>query len=124
MEKLPNDGIVVDENNVPVWNLKEYSFIKEGERAPLTVNPSLWRQAQLLMIAGLFQVHDNIHQVRGADLANITFIEGPAGIVVVDPLTCSAGSLPVACVHRSADCQPVYTRFSQAGIPHYVLRFT
>ncbi len=88
MEKLPNDGIVVDENNVPVWNLKEYSFIKEGERAPLTVNPSLWRQAQLLMIAGLFQVHDNIHQVRGADLANITFIEGPAGIVVVDPLTC------------------------------------
>ena len=88
LAKLSNDGIVLDDNNLPVWNLDQYSFIKEGERAPLTVNPSLWRQAQLLMIAGLFEVTENIHQVRGADLSNITFIEGPEGIVVVDPLTC------------------------------------
>jgi alkyl sulfatase BDS1-like metallo-beta-lactamase superfamily hydrolase len=87
LEKLPNDGIVNGEDTGTVWNLKKYSFIREGAQAPLTVNPSLWRQTQLLMITGLFKVHDRIHQVRGADLANITFIEAPEGIIVVDPLT-------------------------------------
>ena len=44
--------------------------------APDTVNPSLWRNAQLNMHYGLFKVTDGIYQVRGYDLSNITFVQG------------------------------------------------
>ncbi len=67
------------------WNLAAYDFLK-GE-PPATVNPSLWRQAQLLARHGLFQVSDQVWQVRGFDVSNVTFIKGDTGWVVVDPLT-------------------------------------
>ncbi len=44
-----------------VWNPKQYDFIKEGAAAPDTVNPSLWRQSQLINISGLFEVTDGIY---------------------------------------------------------------
>lgn len=55
--------------------------------APASVNPSLWRNAQLVSEAGLFEVMPGIWQVRGYDLANMTLIEGRTGLIVVDPLT-------------------------------------
>ncbi|WP_293779341.1 alkyl sulfatase dimerization domain-containing protein [Sphingosinicella sp.] len=55
--------------------------------APDTVNPGLWRNAQLVSEAGLFEVVPGIWQVRGFDLANMTLIRGKAGLIVVDPLT-------------------------------------
>jgi alkyl sulfatase BDS1-like metallo-beta-lactamase superfamily hydrolase len=55
--------------------------------APATVNPSLWRQAQLNANVGLFKVSDGIHQLRGFDIANMTLIDGQSGWIVVDPLT-------------------------------------
>ena len=67
------------------WNLSAYDFL-EGQ-PPATVNPSLWRQAQLLSRHGLYQVSDRVWQVRGFDVSNVTFIKGDAGWVVVDPLT-------------------------------------
>ncbi|MGL4562091.1 MAG: alkyl/aryl-sulfatase [Brevinema sp.] len=63
-----------------------FSFIS-NQSAPSTVNPSLWRQSQLNNISGLFEVTPTIYQVRGFDLANITFIRGQKGWIVVDPLT-------------------------------------
>ncbi|MGL4981560.1 MAG: alkyl/aryl-sulfatase [Treponemataceae bacterium] len=63
-----------------------FDFISNRE-APSTVNPSLWRQSQLNNISGLFEVTPSIYQVRGFDLANITFIRGEKGWIVVDPLT-------------------------------------
>ena len=83
---LPDEGIIRDQAGNPVWNLAEFSFAQKGFAAPDTVNPSLWRQAQLLMKAGLFKVTDRIYQVRGADLSNITFFEGDTGVIVMDPL--------------------------------------
>lgn len=83
---LPDSGVIRDKDGKPVWDLSGFSFIKEGAAAPETVNPSLWRQSQLLMPAGLFQVTDRVYQVRGADASNINFIEGDTGIIVVDPL--------------------------------------
>jgi len=68
-----------------VWDLRDYAFV-EGE-APDSVHPSLWRQARLNGIHGLFEVVPGIHQVRGYDLANLTLIEGESGWIVVDPLT-------------------------------------
>jgi alkyl sulfatase BDS1-like metallo-beta-lactamase superfamily hydrolase len=52
--------------------------------APASVNPSLWRNAQLNLQYGLYEVTDGIYQVRGYDLANITFIRGDTGWIVYD----------------------------------------
>ncbi|MFA0057103.1 alkyl/aryl-sulfatase [Vibrio echinoideorum] len=70
-----------------VWDLEEYKkYISLDNASPESVNPSLWRNAQLNMINGLFKVADGIYQVRGYDLSNITFIEGKTGWIVFDPL--------------------------------------
>lgn len=71
-----------------VWNMPEYDFINtDGEQPPASVNPSLWRQAALNNIHGLFEVTSGIYQVRGYDLANMTIIESDNGWIIVDPLT-------------------------------------
>ncbi|WP_066731373.1 alkyl/aryl-sulfatase [Cupriavidus sp. D384] len=71
-----------------VWDLNSYAFLA-NQTAPATVNPSLWRQAQLNLKHGLFQVTDRIYQVRGFDLSNMTLIEGDTGLIVIDPLLTS-----------------------------------
>ena len=70
-----------------VWDLEQYkSFIKLYKVAPDTVNPSLWRNSQLVLQYGLFEVTKNIYQVRSFDLSNITFVKGKTGWIVFDPL--------------------------------------
>jgi len=68
-----------------IWDLPAQAFIQGA--APDSVNPSLWRQAQLNNIHGLFEVTDGIYQLRGYDLSNMTLIAGDDGWIVVDPLT-------------------------------------
>jgi len=72
-----------------VWDMESYKFIGQDQPAPASVNPSLWRNAQLNTLAGLFKVSDRIYQVRGYDLSNITFIQGETGWIVFDPLVSS-----------------------------------
>jgi len=67
-----------------VWDLDAYGSF-DGD-APDTVHPSLWRQAQLNLIHGLFEVVPSVYQVRGLDLSNMTIIEGDTGVIVIDPL--------------------------------------
>jgi alkyl sulfatase BDS1-like metallo-beta-lactamase superfamily hydrolase len=67
-----------------VWDNDTYAFLT-GD-APDSVNPSLWRQSQLVAEQGLFEVVEGIYQVRGFDLSNVTFIEGDTGVIVLDPL--------------------------------------
>lgn len=68
-----------------------FSFIdvKSADKAPTTVNPSLWRQAVLNQQAeGLYEVvPGKIYQIRGTDLASISFIRGKTGWLVYDVLT-------------------------------------
>ncbi len=59
-----------------VWDLTPYAYQTIDADCPATVNPSLWRQAQLNSIHGLFEVAPGIYQVRGLDLSNMTIIEG------------------------------------------------
>jgi alkyl sulfatase BDS1-like metallo-beta-lactamase superfamily hydrolase len=80
-------GRVKDAKGRMVYDISRYEFIAQGSPSPSTVNPSLWRQAQLNVIHGLFEVAPNVWQVRGYDLSNITFIAGDTGWVVIDPLT-------------------------------------
>ena len=70
-----------------VWDLESYKkYISEDKAAPDSINPSLYRNAQLNMIYGLFKVTDRVYQIRGYDLSNITFIQGDTGWIVFDPL--------------------------------------
>jgi alkyl sulfatase BDS1-like metallo-beta-lactamase superfamily hydrolase len=69
------------------WDITRYDFIEQGSENPDTVNPSLWRQAQLNNIHGLFEVAPGCWQARGYDISNITFVAGDSGWIVIDPLT-------------------------------------
>ena len=80
-----DDPKIVAADGRVVWDLSAYDFLKGPP--PASVNPSLWRQSQLLAKHGLFKVADGVWQVRGFDLANATFIAGKTGWIVIDPLT-------------------------------------
>ena len=71
-------------------NPQQYEFLQAD--APPSVNPSLWRLAQLNAINGLFTVVDGMYQVRGFSLANMTIVEGRTGIIVIDPLSTVASA--------------------------------
>ncbi|MCP4617533.1 MAG: MBL fold metallo-hydrolase [Bradyrhizobium sp.] len=79
------DGVVAGPSGRPAFDAKRYAFLSKDE-VPATVNPSLWRQAQLNAFNGLFKVVDRVYQVRGIDIANMTIIEGDAGLILIDPL--------------------------------------
>jgi alkyl sulfatase BDS1-like metallo-beta-lactamase superfamily hydrolase len=81
---LPNDIMTADGQRA-IWSMKPYAFIS-GD-APATVNPSLWRQAQLNNLHGLFKVVDRLYQVRGLDDSNMTIVESDSGLIVIDTLS-------------------------------------
>ncbi|EUA85246.1 metallo-beta-lactamase superfamily protein [Mycobacterium ulcerans str. Harvey] len=64
------------------------------------MHPSLWRQSQLCAKQGLYQVVEGIYQVRGLDLSNISFIEGDAGVIVIDPLVCTETAAAALALYR------------------------
>ncbi|MFV1984939.1 MAG: alkyl/aryl-sulfatase [Thiohalomonadales bacterium] len=68
------------------WDMGSYEWLLQGKDFD-SVHPSLQRQAILNMNYGLYEVIPGIYQVRGYDLANITFIKGKTGWIVFDPLT-------------------------------------
>ena len=77
--------IIRNENGKIIWDMTQFGYLDDPR--PDTVNPSLWRQAKLNALHGLFKVTDRIFQVRGYDLANMTLIEGDTGWIIIDPLT-------------------------------------
>jgi alkyl sulfatase BDS1-like metallo-beta-lactamase superfamily hydrolase len=96
-----SDGVIRNTNGRVVWDAEAYGFL--GPECPDSANPSLWRQAQLNVIHGLFEVADRIYQVRGLDLSNMTIVEGDQGILVIDPLIsveCAAAALALYREHR------------------------
>ncbi|MBL9067790.1 MAG: MBL fold metallo-hydrolase [Sphingopyxis sp.] len=79
-------GVILDKNGKTVWDRRPYAFL-DAKEAPDTVNPSLWRQARLNAVHGLFEVvPDKIWQVRGYDISVMTIIRGKSGWIIVDPL--------------------------------------
>ncbi|MEM7274617.1 MAG: MBL fold metallo-hydrolase, partial [Actinomycetota bacterium] len=81
-----DDGRVMMGDHV-VFDVARHGFVSEQEAAPETVHPGLWRQARLNVNHGLFEVADGVWQVRGYDIANITFMAGTDGWLIIDPLT-------------------------------------
>ena len=82
----PYKQIKADAGHV-AWDMESYQFLLQGVDFA-SVHPSLMRQAVLNMAYGLYEVvPGRIYQVRGYDLANISFIKGDTGWIVFDPLT-------------------------------------
>lgn len=53
------------------------------------IHPLLRELATIDSKAGLYEVCNGIYQIRGFDLANITFVKGNTGWIVIDALTCA-----------------------------------
>lgn len=79
------DPLIRTVEGSPAWNLAAYDFVAGA--APETVNPSLWRHISILRRHGLFKVADDVWQVRGFDIANMTVVRGKTGWILIDPLT-------------------------------------
>lgn len=96
---------VIDTPIGAVFDVNRYAFVEPGSTNPDTVHPSLWRQAQLNGIHGLFEVAAGVWQVRGYDISNVTFVAGESGWIVIDPLTvepCARACLDLANAHLGA----------------------
>lgn len=102
-----------------VWDLSAYDFLKAD--APPSVNPSLWRQSQLLARHGLFKVTDGVWQVRGFDLANATFIAGKTGWIVIDPLTSAeTAKAALELVNEKLGARPVVALvYTHSHVDHF-----
>lgn len=82
---------ILNEDGTVAFDLNSWSFLDKG--APATVNPSLWRQSCLNKTHGLFEViPGKIYQIRGFDLANMTFVRSDHGWVVIDVCTSKASA--------------------------------
>lgn len=130
---LPDNGRILNQAGQETWNLRDYAFLAPAMSrdmpptrimptpAPDTVNPSLWRQSQLVMRDGLYKVTERIYQVRNADLSNMTIIEGDTSLIIVDPLISAenaAAALKLYYAHRPA--KPVKTViYSHSHVDHY-----
>jgi len=113
-------GALKRDNGFPIWDMAAYDF-EDAAEPPETVNPSLWRQARLNRIAGLFEVTDRVYQLRGLDISNMTVIEGDSGIIVIDPLiseeTAQAG-MRLYREHRG-DRPVVAVIYTHSHVDHY-----
>uniref|UniRef100_UPI00260C140E alkyl/aryl-sulfatase n=1 Tax=uncultured Desulfovibrio sp. TaxID=167968 RepID=UPI00260C140E len=130
---LPDMGRITDEEGRIVWNLEPYAFLAAGmsmdmppsriipTEGPDTVNPSLWRQSQLVLRDGLYKVTDGLYQVRNADLSNMTIVEGKTGLIVIDPLISAetaAAALRLYRAHRP-DKPVVAVIYSHSHVDHF-----
>jgi alkyl sulfatase BDS1-like metallo-beta-lactamase superfamily hydrolase len=112
-------GTIEDAAVGGAWSMAPFAFL-EGP-APDTANPSLWRQARLNAVHGLFEVTAGVYQVRGFDLSNITFIEGERGYIVIDPLISAepaAAALALMRKHRG-DKPVTAVIYTHSHVDHY-----
>lgn len=98
IDSLPN-GEYHSKSGRTVWSLAPYEFLNQTA-IPDSINPSLWRQARLNLIHGLFEVVEGVYQVRGIDLANMTIVEGKTGIIVIDTLSSIEGARAALALYR------------------------
>ena len=104
-----------------IWSQEAYTFLEDYEKAPDTVNPSLWENTRNNHAYGLFEVTEGIYQVRGYDMANLTVIEGDTGWIVFDPLMsveCTQAAMQL--IEKNLGRRPVKAVIiSHSHVDHY-----
>ncbi len=84
---MTDPKIMADAGHV-AWDMQRFQFLDSQDEFD-TIHPSLHRQSKLNNNYGLYEViAGHIYQVRGFDLANITFVRGKTGWIVFDTLVC------------------------------------
>jgi alkyl sulfatase BDS1-like metallo-beta-lactamase superfamily hydrolase len=78
----PLPGVIVNDHGHTVRDSHLLDYITDDAPCPDTVHPSLWRQSQIIKRGGLYQVVDGLYQIRMS--ANITIVDAPDGLVIVD----------------------------------------
>ncbi|WP_137872370.1 alkyl sulfatase dimerization domain-containing protein [Rhodococcus sp. Q] len=81
-------GNVTGPDGSVIFDPTDFDYIGDDVPAPDSVEPSLWRQSQLIRHGGLYEVTKGLYQVRNNDIANLTVVEGDDGLIVID---CMAG---------------------------------
>ena len=81
---MPDLKIMADGGHV-AWDMERFQFLNE-DREFDSIHPSLLRISRLNNNYGLYEVVPGIYQVRGVDLADITFVRGKTGWIVFDTL--------------------------------------
>ncbi len=118
--RAPETLEIFNSNGATVWSQDIYDFVR-GADAPDSANPSLWRNTQLNALYGLYEVVDGIYQVRGYDVANVTFVKGDKGWIVFD---CGTGVETAAAAmelfkEEFGDVRISAVVISHAHIDHY-----
>ena len=117
----PNYKQIMAEAGNVAWNMGSFAWLLEDKQFD-SINPSLQRQAVLNMAYGLYEVvPDKIYQVRGFDMANITFIKGNAGWIVFDPLTVKeTAAAALKFINEKLGARPVLAVvYSHSHVDHY-----
>jgi alkyl sulfatase BDS1-like metallo-beta-lactamase superfamily hydrolase len=116
----PYKQIMADAGNV-AWDMGSYEWLLQGKDFD-SVHPSLQRQAILNMAYGLYEVvPGRIYQVRGYDLANISFVKGDTGWIVFDTLTAKeTAKAALDFINEKLGKRPVVgVIYSHSHIDHY-----
>ena len=115
------DGKLFHDDGSVMFDQAWYGFIEDHSAAPDTVNPSLWRQSQVIKKGGLYKVIDGIYQSRNNDIANLTIVEGENGLVVVDCMaSVEAAKLGLAMFREHVSDKPVVAViYTHTHIDHY-----
>ena len=117
----PDSLIIKHADGHVIWDQDVYAFLDEMEKAPDTVNPSLWETAKNNHVAGLFEVTDGIYQVRGFDMANLTLIAGDTGWIVFDTtMTVETAQAAMALVEQHLGKRPIKAvLISHSHVDHF-----
>jgi len=79
---MPDMKIMADAGHV-AWDMERFRFLDQQEEFD-SIHPSLHRISRLNNNYGLYEVIPGIYQIRGFDLAQITFVRGKTGWIVFD----------------------------------------
>ncbi len=117
----PENLTITAENGWTIWSQDAYAFVREAETAPDSANPSLWRNTRHNALYGLFQVTDDIYQVRGYDVSNVTFVRSQHGWIVMDCASSRYTAAEALKLFRSemGDDPIVAIVISHAHVDHY-----
>jgi len=116
----PYRQIMADAGHV-AWDMASYDWLLQGKDFE-SIHSSLQRQAVLNMAYGLYEVvPGRIYQVRGFDLANISFIKGDTGWIVFDPLTAKeTARAALALIDEKLGKRPVVgVVYSHSHVDHF-----
>lgn len=116
----PDSLQITDDDGNVIWNMDNYDFVRDAD-SPDSANPSLWRNTKSNANYGLFQVSDDIYQVRGYDLSNMTFVRTDNGWIIMDCLASSDTAKAALELFKSemGDIHIVAVIISHAHIDHY-----